>query len=309
MDTSKLLERKDFRQIELDREMLELTYDAGAVEQDIRDLKERFLTIETAADGVRTGDIVIIDLPAEGDLEAETIHVNVGKRFYDETWEEELLGRTARERVTLAPIDGGREGTLRMVKRRVLPTLSDELVQRAAIKGVDTVDDYRQYMQDKHIRQMVNSAARQIAELVLRKAADASTFGDIHEEAEAEVESLREYVRQVAAGSGGTYGETLVRITPPKYDTPEKAEAYICEYGMVTAKAKLYAAAFAEADGVPFDRETYEKRLARRVAEGESRETLEESYPYESYLAEAATVYCTEKIRSYFVPLIKATQG
>jgi len=305
MDTSKLLERCDFRQLELDADLLDVHFDAAVVDRDLQELAERFQTIEGARDGIRTGDIVIINLPAEGEQEAETIHVNVGKHYYGEAWENALLGRTAGEQVVMAPIDGGREGTIRAYFRKIITAPTDQMVQRMEIPEADTLDSYRRYLEEDHIRHEVNKRSRIAAENILQAVAEASTFGDLTAEIEAEVAHRLNWVREQAEKRGTTYEEELKGMVPPEYDTPEKAVAYFGEIEAINLKLLLLSQSVAEEDRMPFNRENYEKKLARRMAGGQSREEAEASYSFDYHFQEASYNYFLEKVRGYVLPQIK----
>ncbi len=81
-----------------------------------------------------------------------------------------------------------------------------------------------------------------------------------------------------------------------------------CEFEDVEEadKDRLISRAFAEKDGVEFNREGYEAMVAKYVAEGMDEKQLRERMPYEDYLKFAPDNYITQCIQEYFADKFKA---
>lgn len=304
MDTSKLLERSDFRRAEFPAEWLTLHIETSITERladkAVREVAERFLTLEEVRGGIEAGDIAILELPAEGELEAEVVHVNVGLGFRGEEWENTLRGRRAGERVTMSQEDGGRVGTIRSAVRRNVPAPTDEMVGSLKIRNVDTVKSYRQYVEDSYIGQEVEGRARRITNHVMEELVRTSSFGDLAQEIRDVVAHIKAGVSLTAARAGVTYEEVIATMVPRQYDTPEKIEAFLPVHVEGLVKTALLGLSHVEEDGMPFNRENYKKKFERRVAEGEKREELEVTYSFEDYQRSTALNYLHDKVKKHF---------
>lgn len=290
----------DFREAELPEALFALTWDPAAVEKQVEDVRARFLTIEETTGPVEEGDIALFLLPAQGEQKEKTVQVNVGKHFYDAAFEQSLIGLSVGAEVTMPAREGGRKGTLVSLKRRKLATLSDELIARMGLEGIDTVEGYREMHKQKLIARDKKKKCDALYNLVSKKARENSVYGDL---STLIAEKLADYERQLhemAAAHGMSYEELRDMNTPPQCDTPEKKDAYWRERAEDDVKLALLANACVKENQAVFTREEYEAMCRDYLAQGATQEQIDAQFTYEVYLEAAPKDYYQKQILAYF---------
>lgn len=290
----------DFREVELPEALFALTWDPAAVEAQVEDVKVRFLTIEETCGPVEEGDFAVFLLPAEGEQKEKTVQVNVGKHFHNVAFEKSLIGLSVGAEIAMPAREGGRRGVLVSLKRRKLAELSDALIARMGIEGVETIEEYREMHKQKLIARDKKKKTDALCNLVKKKVVEGCVFGSLEEAIEKQFAS---YDRQIAAMSK-VYGMDSQAIrdgnTPPQYDTPEKKAAYWRERAENEAKLNLIATAYAAQVGRIFGQADYETKCQEYLAQGVTPQQLEAQFSYEVYRESAYVEFYNENILSYF---------
>lgn len=166
---------------------------------------------------IENGDVAIIDFegflgdtPFDGG-KAENYPLEVGSQTFIPGFEEQLLGLKSGDEkdifVTFPENYGqeqlaGKEAKFKIVvhevKTKVIPELTNELVEELNIENVKTVDEYRQYIQEKLQTEKLNQYEEDFTEQVIR-AACANAKIDIPESMiEQEIERRMDEVQEQA---------------------------------------------------------------------------------------------------------------
>lgn len=313
MDKSKLLELCDFRTLPVPEKLLELRVPTASVEQDVQTVATRFLTIEPVKDAVQMGDFVVLtpDAPLDiGDItdyrafaqaNQGEVQINVGKGFYDADWEQALVGKTLGDTVTLPQRGNGQTATLTQIKRRVTPALTDELVARMGLEGIDTIEAYRASVTDKYAKRAHQTNVNALVGMLTKQLVAQCKFADLSEELAAEDASTMQQIEAMAAQRQTTVEAIVAQMVPGSDNkTHEERLAELHEANLKQLKQRLIAEVMAAQDGVTFDRESYEKTVAQYLAQGVPQETIDTQFTYEVYLQSAAGGYLAEKIEAYY---------
>lgn len=289
----------DFREVELPEALFALTWDPETAEAEVQAVRERFLTI-VPVDTAQVGDFAAFKLPACGEQKEKTLQVNVGKHFYDAAFEDSLVGLEVGAEVTMPAREGNRKGVLVSLKRRKLAELSDELIERMELEGVNTVDAYREMVKQKLIAREKQKKCDALQTVVLKAVCKHSVFGSLDALLEEKLADYDTQLREIAQQNGMTYEEFRDMNTPAQYDSPEKKEAYWKERAEGDVKIALISRAYTEAEGKTFTREDYEAKRQKYLAMGMTEQQLDARLPYEAYLSGAPQEYYAEKILAYF---------
>ncbi len=313
MDTGKLTKFVDFREIPVPEALLQLKVSPEVLDQDVNDLGNRFATIESVADGIKAGDIVVVkvetsvdkdpngaDYRHEAQAASGEVQINVGKGFYDKDFEQSLLGKKAGDAVTLPKRGQGKPGVISEVKRIVPAEVTDDLAKRA---GFNDLNAYRDHKREEHENRDKRKKLDGIYSYLIKALREQCEFGDIEPEiAEAIAEGKAQY-QKFAERDGMTLEELEDQTIP---GGKENRESFYRNKAVENVKNRLISRATAERDGAKFDRESYEATVAEYVAEGMDEKQLRERMPYEDYLKFAPDNYLYQCIQKYYANKFKA---
>lgn len=294
MESNKLIKLFDFKGLELPEQLFGLSYRKEDVENALEAVREKFLTIEEVTGPVVKGDIAVISLPATDSEDAKQVQINVCKYFYDNDFEDSLVGLEKGAAVTMPRRDLGRAGTLAQIKRRVLPALTDTLIARLGIEGADTMDGYRAVVRQELVEEDKQKKANAILTMILREVTAKSEFGDITEEIDAAFEKAKEQFRDAAQQREMSYEEALAQFTPSQYETLEQRETYLRESAEAQAKQHLIAQYYFEQDGKVLDQAGFEAFKQFYLDKGMDRNQVEQQLTYEVYCDSAPLQYYQE---------------
>ncbi len=300
MGQEKLLKLFDFRELDMSPKLFALSYSEAAVDQMLDLVRERSLTIQAVPGPVERGDIVVLDVPAAGEQEAETLQLNVQKYFYDNDFEDSLVGRMPGDSLTLPARGNGRPCTLTQIKRRVLPVLTDELVAALELEDITTVAAYRQMVVDGFVEEDRAKKSDAIVTVATNHTLEKSQFGDLTEEIAEERAADEAQYHAMAKAYGMTYEEILARSIPAKYETAEQREEFLQSQAVKGAKLNLVFARYAEETGTVIDQAGYEAAKQTYLDRGASPEQIAQMFPFRAYWVETATNCFRNAVLDYY---------
>ena len=304
----KLKHLYDFRELALTEKLFELPLSRQEVNDALADVRVRFLTIVETEGPVETGDIVVIDLPAADDEEAKTVQINVGKRFYDDSFEDHLVGLERGAAVTMPSRDKRRAGVLIQIKRRAFPPLTDELIGRMGIKDVTTVEAYRGLVEDRLIARAKKKKQDPLVMVVMRDTAGKSEFDGIAEDAERVYLERLADLRNLAEIHHVEFEELLASSVPAQYTSAAERESYLREQAELTAKEQLIGRYFMERDGKTISEENWRKMKQDYIAQGADPAQVEQMLTYDCYVSQAALDSFRQRILSYYDDRFKVVE-
>lgn len=288
MGQEKLLKLFDFRELDVPEKLFELNYNEADVDRKLEEVREKFLVIQAVPGPVEPGDIVTLDVPAAGEREAETLQINVRKYFYDNEFEDALVGRMPGGSLTLPARGAGRPCTLTQIKRRVLPPLTDELVGKLGLEGVETVADCRKLFTDRFVAQARRKKTEAILTMVINQVVQRSQFGDLTEDVDAALAETEASSRFLAQQYGMTYEEYLAQTIPAKYETADQKARYLRGQAEAEVKQNLIYTHYVSEKGLVIDRAGYEAIKQSYLDRGVDPQQIERMFSYKVYQREAA---------------------
>ncbi len=248
----------DFRQVAVPEKLLELKVSQAAVDRELNAAADRFLTIEPVDDAITTGDIVAAEVPDETEESGKkTLHINMGLGFYGEL-EAGLMGlQSGAERKI--PVDGAPVPVrVVSVKRRMVPALTDALIQRLGLENVSTVEDYRGYLIRQSAERLRQGKEGPLCDFVLKGVMAQSEIGEVDMESR-EYRVIFDYFKAqmtvLAARSNDTLEGLLSKTMCPKDGTDTDVWQKLREHCKGQVKLSALARAYVEQSGTVITRE------------------------------------------------------
>lgn len=178
---SKVQSLYDFTKVKIPEILFELSISPQKIEEKLQAVKERFRTIEMVTDPILNHDIVEVLLMAEK-RETIKIQINVGKGFFDREAEQQLLGRKTGERLSVIYQGDMWQLIIGQIYRFSYPEVSDDLIKRIGLSGVETIDAYRRYLIEGVAEEVKWKKLNGIINLVWKEVLDKSEFEGLSED-------------------------------------------------------------------------------------------------------------------------------
>lgn len=275
----------DFRQVDVPAALLQAEVTREELEQELFLAASRFTQIVAPADAIAKGDVVTLefaDEKAEGGL--RRVYANVGKDFQDV--EALLPGLQVGQQVAMRYARQDVVATITAVKRPVVPTLTDELVQQLAIEGVSNTDQLADHLFAKLAEGQRKRKFRGIMGIVSKAVMENTEFEAL-EQTHPWYQVLHGQLMARVEGFAAREGKTVEEVLPMAMRMPDKSLEE-CRQAMVAmcverARQAALGQAYAQADG---------------AAVADAQAPLSEQI--ESYMA-----YFSEAIYRYMAPKIQ----
>lgn len=249
----------DFRRVPVPEKLLELKVSQKAVDQELAGTADRFLTIEPVEDEITEGDIVAVELTDDAEESGtKIVQVNMGLGFCNEELEAGLFGlrRGAEAKISVA----GRPVPVRVisVKRRMVPPLTDALIQRLNLEGISTAEDYRRYLVRQNADRVRQGKEGALCDFVLKGVLAQSEIGEVDSESR-DYRLIFDYFKAqltaVAARSNDTLEALLSKSMGPKDTAGENVWQKLREHCKAQVRLSGLARAYADQNGAVFTRE------------------------------------------------------
>lgn len=248
----------------------------------------RFLTIEPV-EVAQEGDYVLL-------LFSEK------KRQYVSSRDNMLTGCRVGDRMRC----GLEEGTVLSIKRRMLPPVTDELVCRLKLPGIETVEAYEASIRSQLTVEHGGDKLQGIVNYLARETFQRSSVEDLCQEVDWYYAYLLEYYRQWAQREGTSYEDVLSSQTPQSLKTTAERGTHSALEGVRLAALGF---ALAEQEGKAVPDEQFEQECLQRYQEQgvvpsaeEVRRTaqVQQIFHYAQYFADAVWAY----MQKQFIPIV-----
>ncbi|MGI5215430.1 trigger factor [Plantactinospora sp. CA-290183] len=252
----------------------ELKIDDSEVDEQVKNLRERFATLKTVERAAQEGDYVQIDLAATVDGEevpggsATNISHEVGSKQLLPGLDEVLVGLAAGGSTTFQTqlVGGdfaGRDAdvavTVRTVKEKELPALDDEFAQLAS--EFDTLEELRNDLRErisrsKKIEQIYAARDKALAQMV--SAADIpAPAGVVSEEVEHRKQAMIDQLERI--------GASLEEYLASEEKTEEQVDAELNEAATEGVKIQLLLDTLADAEEVQVSDDEFGHEIVHRA--------------------------------------------
>ncbi len=230
----------DYKSLKYEVEKVEVSDED--VQNSINSTLEKKADLELKEDGsVEDGDITVIDFEGFKDGvafdggKAENYELTIGSHSFIPGFEEAMIGMKAEEtkdiNVTF-PEDYHVEDlkgapvvfkvTVHEIKKKVLPELNDEFVSELKIDGVNTVDEYKEYVKKDLIDSRTKAAENKAEQDIVKKFADCCEVNIPESMIDREAEQLMNEQAQRLAYQGISFDQYLKMLNMSKEDVKKE---------------------------------------------------------------------------------------
>ncbi|MET8465913.1 trigger factor [Micromonospora zamorensis] len=252
----------------------ELQIDDSEIDEQVKNLRERFATLKTVERAAAEGDFVQIDLNATVDGEdvpggqASNISHEVGSKQLLPGLDEAVVGLSAGEETTFTTqlVGGdfaGRDAdvavTVRTVKEKELPELNDEFAQMAS--EFDTIEELRgdlraRVTQGKQVEQIYAARDKALAQLV-EAAEIPAPEGVVREEVESRKQAMVDQLERI--------GASMEEYLAAEDKTEEQIDAELTEAATEGVKVQLLLDTLADAEEVQVSDDEFGHEIVHRA--------------------------------------------
>lgn len=252
----------------------ELQIDDSEVDEQVKNLRERFATLKTVERAAAEGDFVQIDLNATVDGEdvpggqASNISHEVGSKQLLPGLDEAVVGLSAGEDTSFTTqlVGGdfaGRDAevavTVRTVKEKELPELNDEFAQMAS--EFDTIEELRgdlraRVTQGKQVEQIYAARDKALAQLV-EAAEIPAPEGVVREEVESRKQAMVDQLERI--------GASMEEYLAAEDKTEEQIDAELTEAATEGVKVQLLLDTLADAEDVQVSDDEFGHEIVHRA--------------------------------------------
>lgn len=295
---AKVIKMFDYREAELPEQLFRIKVHANKVEEGLQEAANHFIAIEAQSGPVMENDIVAVQMKSEKPwLDSECARFRVGRKFFYPEIEESVLQHKAGDTWTCV-IDGSDvEVTVLSVKRRVAPKLTDELVRKLDMDGMETVADYTEYVKEQLIEEDKEKKQGALCTLVNRQIVEKSEF-------EMEPDEVENMYQAMYADfqDGAETEEEFENLLLHLYHVKNMDDAKVEMRKQVDSQLKLLAVAkkLAEEKGVSWNEDDYEEFIQANANERMPEEVIRESISMEDFLTQQRVDYLQNLEMEYF---------
>ncbi|GAB4106020.1 trigger factor [Micromonospora taraxaci] len=252
----------------------ELQIDESEIDEQVKNLRERFATLKTVERAAAEGDYVQIDLNATVDGEdvpggqASNISHEVGSKQLLPGLDEAVVGLAAGDDTTFTTqlVGGdfaGRDAevavTVRTVKEKELPELNDEFAQMAS--EFDTIEELRgdlrsRVTQGKQVEQIYAARDKALAQLV-EAAEIPAPEGVVREEVESRKQAMVDQLERI--------GASMEEYLAAEDKTEEQIDAELTEAATEGVKVQLLLDTLADAEDVQVSDDEFGHEIVHRA--------------------------------------------
>lgn len=248
--------------------------DDSEIDEQVKNLRERFATLKTVERAAAEGDYVQIDLRATVDGEevpggsASNISHEVGSKQLLPGLDEALVGLAAGEDTTFTTqlVGGdfaGRDAevlvTVRTVKEKELPELNDEFAQLAS--EFDTMEELRNDLRERVTRgkrvEQIYAARDKALEQLVEAAEVPAPEGVIRDEVESRKQAMVDQLERI--------GASMEDYLAAEEKTEEQIDAELTEAATQGIKVQLLLDTLADAEDVQVSDDEFGHEIVHRA--------------------------------------------
>ena len=304
---SKALEICDYRSLDPGRWAPPFTVDEEELNAQVDRLRSRHGLMEEA-DRVMTDDFVTLDSASETPKYQKTnLNLRVGRGLFSPELEQGILGMAPGETRTLKLSDSRAEVTIRTVRRRVLPPLTDETVASWGMDGISTAAELIASVKEAARAQYVEDLAEAVAVELSNEVTANSRFELDPEEIEAvcaEGQQMAEDMLRSAGLDPETADDEAVRAVSGR--TKQEHYDFLRQLSLDGLKSSAIGAEEMNRNGEAVTEDQYKAAL-RECAEGMglTEEAARRILTYPKFLRQAAANYLFEEIITFVTNYLK----
>lgn len=304
---SKAVEICDYRSLDPGRWAPPFTMDAEELNAQVDRLHSRH-GLMAEAERVEPDDFVTLDSHSDTPkFEKTNLNLRVGRGLFSPELEQGILGMIPGETRTLELPGARAEVTIRTIKRRVLPPLTDETVASWGMNGISTVAELIASVKEKARAQYIEELAEAVAVELSNEVNANSRFALNPEEVEAvcaEGQQMAEDMLRSAGLVPETADDEAVRAVSGR--TKQEHYDFLRQLSIDGLKSAVIGAAHMKRDAVEPTEDQYRAALGE-CAEGMgvTEEAARQIITWPKFLRQTAANYLFEEIIDYVTNYMK----
>lgn len=304
---SRALHVMDYRDVPL--EIVPFQTDEQALQRELQRLANPYIQWK-AGNTVSTGDLVVCKLQSDCPrFQKESVRFIAGSGMFQREVEMAAVGLSVGETAYAHLSEGDVTVTLLSVQNRVIPALTDEMVQALDLDGVRTLEDYRQYLLNAQRDKAFDDASYALLEQLFQGVCQGSEFVLCKEDWETAVNLELNRCRVLSKREG----MVLEKMTPQEFEGRIPVQSYHELVAMVQQSSwdslcrYLLGRYYAGQDGFSVDEASYQAYVEQTCQEtGETPEQVQEVHPWPLYEFNS---YCMHTYRVWTEYLKRAYQA
>jgi|GEM_PF-1091667 len=302
---SKLVKAFDFRDAKVSEELLAIELDVKDILKQLSNIaKKNAATIEPD-DCVKPEDMILLEM--ESTLEKynkKNVPISVGMGLFNKKFEEQLVGAKKGEVITINVDEHAVKAKVLSIKRRIIPPLTDELIVKENMEGINSVAELKDYLYNEKVSQLINERSYSLNYEVLQQVAAQSEYQVAEEDVKLlcgeELNRCRAISRTVdnMVFDEMTADEFVARVA---CNSLEQFKKKIKKGYEAELKMALVGMSMAKEEEVVFDALSYEEVIKEDIkAEPMDIETAKLFRPFLRYVAFSYTGFLRSKISEYY---------
>ncbi len=301
---SRILTLKPYDTVDITPYRIPFRVDEKKLEYEMNRLRNPYISWKEGKDAGK-GDTAVCRMESGlPRFNKENITVAVGSGMLPKELETVLDGMTVGESKAVVLGEDRVDVTLLSVKNKVVPELSDEMVRRLGLEGIETLNDYREYLIRKQKTESAEQEGYEANQFVLNTVLDDSEFvlhkSDWDRAVELKVNRLRVLCKQDGLVFEEMTEAEFAAGRVPGVKCHEGVVALEREYTWPLLQKHLAGRYYAEQDGIRFDEDNYEQYIQEYVkAWHVTEEDARESNTYEFFLMVEYANYFGQKVWNY----------
>lgn len=309
MHQSKIKSLFDFRGVEIPAELLKNTVDESTIEKAVAELLLKYIKYAAIDDTIKAGDMVVLALESQLDkFNKKKLPLAVGSGLFHKQFEEALLGmKKAQSRVII--VENSPVQVLVVEhQRKVVPSLSDEMVVKEGIVGITTVKEYENFIHSEELTKAKEENLWNAYTLILNTVLDKSELIFKEEDAEIAYAGNCSYIRLQCELVDGLDVE---QMTPEQlrsaigFGSLADFKAYYTPGFIKGVKEMLIGRELAKEENIVFDEKSYEEFIGDLAKKLEYTTEQAKRYKvYDWYIQGSYANFAREKIYQHVEKLM-----
>lgn len=299
---SKVLSFAEYDQVDISMYKKVFKLDEKAYKKEIDFIKNKNSTWEEAGE-VTDGALIVCDMESANPFfSREDLKIMVGQGFFHKKLEAMCVG-LKKGPAGVLDVDGEKVTvTVRSIRQKKIPVITDEMIEALGIEGVSDVEQYEDHLIREQKKKIAENEGYEAVQYVMNKVFETSTFdlkkADWKEMTDHEIKRLKEISRE--------QGLNLETMTPEDFEGKMPFSSYHELFANVQNDSwdrlcgYLLGREYAEKDGVGYTMEQYRDDMEEYVKFWhETKENAEKINTYEYSEIMFYVNYYYNKVKEY----------
>lgn len=156
-------------------------------------------------ESIERGDIVTVNLKSDNvKFNKDNLKIVVGSYFFSKELEDKLIGLNLNDNIVMI-VDGCNiEVKITTITRNILPTLTDELIKKENIPGIETIDNYKKMYYENAKEKYLDDEVINLSIKIFDELVKNSVFAISDEDVQQMLDEMLGWYRKTAENEGTT---------------------------------------------------------------------------------------------------------